>query len=126
MGADSPDSRGPGRNAPGSTPFRTSPARPREDKEEPGRSAEVSRPSPAAPRAETMSRRFQLYLPDSVLVRLDMESRVTGRSRADIIREALEKHFAEGAGGPPRALQAIIGLARRPGDSDGSDSTPES
>ncbi|MBI2943179.1 MAG: CopG family transcriptional regulator [Candidatus Wallbacteria bacterium] len=57
-----------------------------------------------------MTRRFQLYLPDPVLTRLELEAHRTGRSKADIIREALERFFAQGAS-PGKALASIVGLA---------------
>jgi hypothetical protein len=65
-----------------------------------------------------MTRRFQLYLPDPVLSRLELEARNTGRSKADIIREALERYFALGAA-PARALSGLVGILGKPGGPQG-------
>lgn len=63
----------------------------------------------AADAVASMTRRFQLYLPDAVLTRLELESQTTGRSKADIIREALERYFGQG-GDPARALSGLVGV----------------
>ncbi len=65
--------------------------------------------SPRNVAISAMTRRFQLYLPDPVMARLELESQVTGRSKADIIRQALEDHFAQG-GSSGKALTGIVGI----------------